>query len=327
MTNTVTVTLNRAFLDTAENSALEMPTPVKTTKAADTFELTAGQYDTVLKEAQFQAEWHDAENKRVAANIRRGGEAALKTLTEAGCPAEPKTEAKAKKEKPEPVDPATRPDPVALEKDPTKATYDTLVSAFEFFNKELFYGKLPPVMLVLHRKRQAHGYFWKDKWSQQDGEIKVSEIALNPESMGRTVKEVLSTLVHEMVHHEQHVFGKPSKSGHNVEWCEWMERIDLTPVGVGNCKGKRSGRNFTHEIVEGGAFDKAADKFLARKSTDMSWFSPGGAKFKKQDYTKVKHTCDCGCNIWGKFNPDAEEPGIDAWCGHCDSAFKPVFYV
>lgn len=308
MTNlTITVTLKRSFLNTAADHEIDLGTPVKTTKAADTYEMTAADFDAALEEAQFQAAYDDAENKLVAANMRRAGASALATLEAAGRPDEP-----AKPTGKEIVDNGGS----------TKGVYDTLYRAFDHFNATLFDNHLPPVMLLLHRKRNAHGYFWQDQWTR--GDEALSEIALNPEAMGRTAKEVLSTFVHEMVHHEQHVAGTPSKSGHNVEWCEWMERIDLTPVGVGNCAGKRSGRNFTHEIVEGGAFDKAADELIA-EGTDMTMFAKRASKTKKQDYSKVKHTCECGCNIWGKYNLDTDE-GIDAKCNECNSYFTPVFY-
>lgn len=204
----------------------------------------------------------------------------------------------------------------------TKAIYDTLYAAFEHFNAELFDNRLPPVILVLHRKRNAHGYFWKGMWTRADDkDAEISEIALNPESMGRDAKAVLSTLVHEMVHHEQYQFGKPSKSGHNNEWCEWMERIDLTPKGVGNCEGKRSGRNFTHEIVEGGKFDTAASAFLAEQGVDMGLFSKRVVSARKQDKSKVKHTCpSCGVNAWGK-------EGLHVWCGDCDQQLVPAYYL
>lgn len=180
-------------------------------------------------------------------------------------------------------------------------------------------------MLVIHRKRNAHGYFWNGMWSDGNGG-EMSEIALNPESMGRGPKEVLSTLAHEMVHHEQQVFGKPSKTGHNVEWCQWMERIGLTPVGMGNCAGKRSGRNFSHEIVEGGQFDIAADAVLAMDDVDLSWFSKAQRKARKQDFSKVKHTCSCGTNIWGRYNPDTDQ-GVNVYCGDCGENFRPVLYL
>lgn len=199
-----------------------------------------------------------------------------------------------------------------------KALYDALYTAFDHFNAQLFDGKLPPVMIVAQRKRNTHGYFWNGMWKDGNGG-EMSEIALNPETLGRGPKEVLSTLVHEMVHHEQQLFGKPSKSGHNVEWCEMMERVDLTPVGVGNCAGKRSGRNFTHEIVEGGKFDVACDAILKKIGEDMKWHGKVARTVKTQDKSKVKHTCqNCGTNIWGK-------EGIMVNC--CDELMRPAYYA
>lgn len=193
-----------------------------------------------------------------------------------------------------------------------KVLYDTLYAAFDHFNAALFDSRLDAVMLVLHRKRNAHGYFWKDVWSRDGSAVVLSEIAVNPEAMGREPKEVLSTLVHEMVHHEQHMFGKPSKSGHNAEWCEWMERIGLNPIGVGNCDGKRSGRHFSHTVVSGGAFDVAADAFLAEHDGALGLCSKAAQTAKKQDPSKVKFTCpECGANAWGKV-------GLALVCGCCE---------
>tara|TARA_R100001086_G_scaffold15801_5_gene7850 strand:- start:1946 stop:2944 length:999 start_codon:yes stop_codon:yes gene_type:complete len=329
---TVPATFNKSFINQAHYDGVIEIAPEAVSTAKVTLDLDTKAFDAALEQAEYMVGYQDDENKLVAANIRRAGEGALGVLRKLERPAAPAAKVKKTKQaKPAPVTPADRPDP-AVQADPTKVTYDTFTKAFDFFNAELFHGKLPPVMLVIHRKRNAAGYFWDGMWRNQIGEdlpddAKVSEIALNPELMGRNPKEVLSTLVHEMVHHEQHVFGKPSKSGHNVEWCTWMERIDLTPRGVGNCAGKRSGRNFTHDIVEGGVFDKAATTFLARDDIDMSWFSMrAGGKGKKQDTSKVKHTCGCGSNIWGRHNPDTGE-GINAICDDCGTAFEPVLYV
>ena len=52
-----------------------------------------------------------------------------------------------------------------------------------------------------------HGYFHLEQFEHRDGPHAISEIALNPRSFGRTVEEVLSTLVHEMVHAWQYRFG------------------------------------------------------------------------------------------------------------------------
>lgn len=203
---------------------------------------------------------------------------------------------------------------------PSKAMYDSLHKAFDHFNKELFDGKLPPVILVVHRKRNAHGYFWDGQWRKAGSKSKkdrMPEIALNPQTMGRSVKEVLSTLVHEMVHWEQYSFGTPPKTAyHNKEWAEMMDEVGLIPTTTGQKGGPRTGRNCTHLIEEGGKFDVSCDKLLKLKSFDMSWFSPAQATIRRKDLSKVKHTCPiCEVNIWGK-------QGIFVKCGDCNAVME-----
>jgi len=89
---------------------------------------------------------------------------------------------------------------------PTAASFNALQTAFDHFNAQLFEGRLPPVMILIHRKKNAHGYFWPERFGHRDDKkLKVHEIALNPETMSRSDRDVLSTLVHEMCHHEQQV--------------------------------------------------------------------------------------------------------------------------
>jgi len=197
---------------------------------------------------------------------------------------------------------------------PSKDTYDALHAAFDHFNAQLFAGKLPPVMLTIHRKKNARGYFWAEQFREKnDDALKLDEIALNPESMGRDTKAVLSTLVHEMVHLEQQHFGQPGKDGyHNKEWGTMMDVVGLTPTATGNPDGARTGKKVTHMIEPGGLFDVACDAFLAQ-GHDLSWFTlPPVAVEKAKDLSKVKHTCpDCDNKVWGKL-------GIRVFCGDCD---------
>jgi predicted SprT family Zn-dependent metalloprotease len=55
----------------------------------------------------------------------------------------------------------------------------------------------------------------------------VDEIALNPRTfIDRTDREIVSTLVREMVHLWQFHFGKPGRRGyHNKQWATKMEEI------------------------------------------------------------------------------------------------------
>lgn len=200
---------------------------------------------------------------------------------------------------------------------PMMAAYSAIDRAFTHFNAELFDHRLPDIFFTIHRKRGAHGYFWAEQFKHRDTGEQLDEIALNPETMGRTPKEVLSTLAHEMVHLEQQHYGKPGKNGHhNKEWGDMMDRIGLTPTSTGAEGGKRTGRKVTHMIVEGGPFDVACDT-LIDSGLDLAWFTEARVAAKKKDLSKVKHSCGCGTNIWGK-------QGIMVRCDDCDELFTEV---
>lgn len=156
---------------------------------------------------------------------------------------------------------------------PTQVVYQEWQTAWEFFNKHLFKGELPPCLITLHRHPRARGYFSADRFISTNGES-TSEIAMNPEYFAmQSAKSVLSTLVHEMVHGWQHYFGtdKSRKTYHNVEWAEKMSSLGLEPSSTGMPGGSRVGQKVTHYIVQGGPFDTLCDELLA-KGNFVSWF-------------------------------------------------------
>lgn len=193
---------------------------------------------------------------------------------------------------------------------PTAETYTGLERAYDHFNKALFDSRLPPVLFTLTRKRGAHGYFWADQFANKDEALgTVHEVAMNPQSMDRTIEAVLSTLVHEMTHVEQQVYGSPSKGGHhNHAWAELMLRIGLTPD---NGKGGMTGRKVTHTIDAGGPFEVAFEGL--GPDFDLPYFTkPKAVAEKKRDLSKVKHTCpSCGFKAWAKM-------GSRLICGDCN---------
>ena len=191
---------------------------------------------------------------------------------------------------------------------PTAETYTGLERAYDFFNERLFENRLPPVLFTLTRKRGAHGYFWADQFANKDADLgTVHEVAMNPQSMDRTIEAVLSTLVHEMTHVEQQVYGSPSKGGHhNHAWADLMLRIGLTPD---NGKGGMTGRKVTHSIDVGGPFEVALADLMP---FDLPYFTkPKAAAEKKKDLSKVKHECGCGNKAWAKM-------GSRLICGDCN---------
>ena len=194
--------------------------------------------------------------------------------------------------------------------------YDAIHDAFGHFNRELFDSRLPPAIITLHRHRNFVGYFHADQWRERDGDAKHHEIALNPEHMGRSPAEVLSTLAHEMVHHEQHMFGKPTKSNpHNREWVGMMQDIGLEPFNAKDRGKPPTGRAVSHNIVPDGLFARSCERFLAANPDALGVFaiiSEAAPKAKKRDLSKVKHTCpQCEANAWAKL-------GAKLICGDCD---------
>ncbi|ELT8232551.1 SprT-like domain-containing protein [Salmonella enterica] len=155
---------------------------------------------------------------------------------------------------------------------PTPETYDELQRAYDFFSEQLFRGELPPCLITLQREKQTYGYCSFRRFVGRESGDMVDEIAMNPVYFSiRTIKDTLSTLVHEMVHQWQFHFGKSGRRGyHNKEWAALMERVGLMPSDTGQTGGKKVGQSMTHYIIIGGPFDLACDELLTR-NFQLSW--------------------------------------------------------
>ena len=82
----------------------------------------------------------------------------------------------------------------------TREEYAGFDGAYEWFNKKLFDGTLPACLITLQRRAHSHGYFANDRFGhRREREQRTDELALNPDTfVGRSDKDILSTLVHEM---------------------------------------------------------------------------------------------------------------------------------
>ena len=203
---------------------------------------------------------------------------------------------------------------------PTSSAFNALQTAFDFFNEHLFEGKLPQAIILLHRKKSAHGYFWAERFGTKDDASKIDEIALNPTTMrGRDDKLVLSTLVHEMCHMEQQHFGKPPKSAyHNQEWAEMMKAVGLQPSVTGKPGAPETGPKVTHYIVEGGLFDTTCDLLLGTGLTLLYSERRFTAeeKTRAKQKAKIKYCCPaCDAKVWGK-------PDMNVICGDCEEQME-----
>jgi len=196
---------------------------------------------------------------------------------------------------------------------------DTLETAYRHFNATLFEGTLPECVLTAVARKRSAGHFANSRWQngKADG---IDEINLNPTLFrDQGDREVLATLVHEMVHCLQEHTGTPSRNGyHNKEWVGMMEAVGLTARSLDTANG--TGQRVTHAIVEGGRFAAAYETLTASadwhglnfnriheptgKATKGEKADPEGKPAtgpRTKGGKRVKYTSPCGMvNTWGK---------------------------
>lgn len=156
---------------------------------------------------------------------------------------------------------------------PSDETYPPFQFAFDTFNRELFDGTLPPVLLTLQRKANTCGYLSPNRFANRSGAM-AHELAMNPEWFAISpLVEILQTLVHEMVHLWQHVHGKPGRARfHNREWADKMESIGLMPSDTGRPGGKRTGDCMSDYAIEGGRFLQVVQQLLDEHDFAIAWY-------------------------------------------------------
>lgn len=204
---------------------------------------------------------------------------------------------------------------------PTLEQFTAYQAMAEYFNQQLFGGTLPPVFLNLSRKgRRTLGFFASHRWEK--GETVTHEISLNPQFLKeRPAIAVAATLVHELVHLWQQVFGTPSHiSYHNREWAKKMEAVGLMPSDTGQPGGKGTGQRMSHYVIADGPFAQAFTAMPPECS--LPWTCSETVResgpTSGRPPSKVKYTCTgCGANAWGK-------PDLRLVCGQCDRPLAAV---
>lgn len=207
---------------------------------------------------------------------------------------------------------------------PTIEQFSKYQAAYDYFNRQLFGGKLKPCLLVFRdgkRKKNCIvlGHFAPERWRNADGEA-CHEISLNPETLHRELTETFGTLVHEMAHQWQQDHGTPPRGGyHDREWAKKMSEIGLVPSDTGAPGGKMTGQRMTHYVDPTGAFKKAFDAMP--ENVALPWVTGGfelAAPSKPKARNKIKYSCPgCDSNVWGK-------PGLQVVCGECEETYGEV---
>lgn len=155
---------------------------------------------------------------------------------------------------------------------PSDELYQSLETAYIYFNSELFNGELPDVIFTVQRQKGVMGYFAPERWGEKGGR-RCHEIAINPSYLARSrLFEIMQTLVHEMAHCWQYSFGKPGRRYyHNRQWAYKMIDIGLMPSSTGAPGGNITGQVMSDYIVEGGPFHRACLSLLGEQGFELKW--------------------------------------------------------
>ena len=92
------------------------------------------------------------------------------------------------------------------------------------------------------------------------------------------------------------------------------------PSDTGNFGGKKTGNRMTHYIIHNGLFIEAFNK-LKKNNNKYLPYILFNKKTKNTDKEpikkdrKIKYTCSCGNNIWGKTD-------LSVICDFCKEKFK-----
>lgn len=155
---------------------------------------------------------------------------------------------------------------------PSQELIAALQTFFDHFNRSLFEGRLPMVMLLVQREAGVMGHYSKQRWVNGQG-LKAGEISINPTFIAKSrLIEVCQTVVHEMCHHWQHCFGKPSRQCyHNKEWARQMIKVGLMPSSTGEPGGDITGQGMSDYPLEGGPFHLAYLELLKCQADHLPW--------------------------------------------------------
>lgn len=152
---------------------------------------------------------------------------------------------------------------------PTEEAYRDWLTAYDYFNRRLFDGRLPACLLTLTRRPRTLGYFAPGRFRSLEGAA-AHEISLNPHYLEpRGDYDALSTLVHEQCHLARHEFGPRNRKGgrgsrgyHDRAWARVMLAVGLVPSHTGLPGGRQTGGSVSHYAIVGGAFDLACRELL-----------------------------------------------------------------
>lgn len=204
----------------------------------------------------------------------------------------------------------------------TSTEHNALSEAYTYYNAALFDGELPDCLITLNRSNKPRnlGFYQKNAIEQRQcaDPQRTDQITLNIVNFHwRTDTEILSTLVHEMVHLWQFHFGDPPRNGyHDKQFGRKMKDVGLHPSNTGQPGGKETGQQMDHYVMDGGQFEEVTAELIA-SGFKLNWqlVQEPAKEAKERKKNKIKYSCpECDANAWGK-------PELRLICGECMCEF------
>lgn len=190
--------------------------------------------------------------------------------------------------------------------------------AFDKANAVLFKGKLPEVVITMqsrgNRKNNLGWFTVNPAW--ESGENEYHEINISPEAMNRDYMEILTTLVHEMIHLYCHVNNiKDTSRGNSYHNKRFLQAAI------------EHGFEFNHDAPDSKigysmiTFTKQTENMVKFWNIDKSAFSIARKDFSGNGKTKkksniVKWECPCGTIV------RSSKPEINIVCMDCGGKFE-----
>lgn len=190
-----------------------------------------------------------------------------------------------------------------------ESAYDLAIALFPDEEQREALKQNRPIIVIQTggRKKNTLGWHWRNRW--QAGTEQPAEITVVAESLDRTFYQVITTLIHEMVHHANNLLGVEDVSSnqyHNKKFANLAEQVGLVVE-----KGPRgfaytpSMQHHLYETVRGWGLDQDAFKLNRRREPKTN---RPGSKLRK-------YTCDCGYGIRIAVKDDK----VDLTCNICGS--------
>lgn len=213
---------------------------------------------------------------------------------------------------------------------------EELLRAFDFFNQRHWGGRLVRPVFGFHPNPpngRTLGHYWAGRWV--DGERRGDEIVFYADlCLKAGMKQVLQTLLHEMVHLWQQMFGDPGKNNyHNKEWHKEAARVGLVTDPKDRVGYTKPGEGFERALVE---FKPRVERIPFRLGAGLPSLPPpgpgggddddeggegGGGAEPPTKGKQRKWTCGCGFGVRVAKTRDGQ-PYFNATCGDCGERFK-----